>query len=158
MSSWLWVAYCTVRSVSSELFCTEAGGKENYEKAIGECTLFFFFEAFPGWPHLWKELNVTNSNTARDAKMPRFPSWIHTRDLCTVLVFLPSSPPPFFYLIFSQISPRCFILCWLGLDKLNFWDRSKMELLHGGKHICMNGGITKDVLSAGSESPRAGKA
>lgn len=33
-----------------------------------------------------------------------------------------------------------------------------MELLHGGKHICMNEGITKDGLSAGSESPRAGKA
>lgn len=104
-------------------------------RKLCECTQKFFhsFKAFPGWLYLWKGNQVKHDK--RVAEMPCSPSGIHRHNLCNILIFPPARAPQHpFCLVCIQVSPHPFLLCWLGLDRPNFYAKEEqIRLLQTGQ-------------------------
>lgn len=87
-------------------------------RKLCEHTQKFFHssEAFPVWP-LWKGNQV---NMAREMlKCHALPA--ESIGMINVKFWSPPPPPqPPLCLVCTQVSSHPFILCWLGLDRLNF--------------------------------------
>lgn len=133
VSSLLWRAHCTVWSMSSELFWTERGGKENYQITSQAHRNFFIL-----WRLFLIDLlcgKVTKSSMAREMleyyALPAESIGVIYVEFWSSI----SSPAPLLFM-YPLVSPHSFILFWQGwTGSVSVGQGSKMRFLHKGKLI-----------------------